>query len=142
MTRKERETGLDIKVWLTHAVSHGEISAEDMCDAMGVTRSTFYRWVKDGRDGTFPNEEEVDLLASGLDLENRYGISANEIKVRFGIITMDDIQDARERLQELEQMEHLLHPPAKKGRKEVTTTGRKRALKNVKDDVRSDAPPL
>jgi hypothetical protein len=144
MTRKERDTGLDIKDWLIHVVSHGAISAEDMYNALGISRATFYRHISDGRGGTFPNEEEIDLLASGLNLATRYGVTAAEIKVRFGVVTMDDIEEARERLQKLEEMEYLLSPPAPKAQKGgVKTAGKKRGRTTpVKDQVRTDVAPL
>lgn len=142
MTRKEHQTGLDIKEWLIHEVSRGDIEVQDIFKAMGISRTTFNRYINQGRGETFPNEEEIDLLVKNLNLTERYGLTAEEIKVRFGVVTLADIEEARERYEELRKMEHLLnHPSRATSRKEVTVLDPVRG-RVAKDAVRSDTPPL
>ncbi|WPH57700.1 hypothetical protein [Mycobacterium phage WXIN] len=95
--------------------------------------SSYYKRVK---EGDYPNAEEIDRLVEGLNLVD-VGLTAGELKIRFGIVDPANIPAIKRELQDMEEYLRLNHPSTTMTRKEVI---RRRGLARYR--ARPDAPPM
>ncbi|AID58887.1 transcriptional regulator [Mycobacterium phage Gaia] len=96
MARTDRETGYELQKFLVIEVFKGELQVKDIQAALGRFNQSYYlRAAKDD----YPSADEIDLIAEGLDLES-VGMTAGELKLRFGLVNEDQVREMEEYLRQ------------------------------------------
>jgi hypothetical protein len=76
------ENGRQLKVLLNYLLD-GEVEAQEVYDALGISSSTYYRRIK---DDDFPNAEELRQVA------DRFDLSYPDLQVRFGLMSREEVE--------------------------------------------------
>jgi hypothetical protein len=76
------ENGRQLKVLLNYVLD-GEVEAQEVYEALGISSSTYYRRIK---DDDFPNAEELRQVA------DRFGLSYPDLQVRFGLMSREEVE--------------------------------------------------
>lgn len=64
----------------------GTVDTGDLIDALGISRSTYYRRVT---AADYPNADELRLIA------HRYALNGVDLQVRFGLMTAEEVRAYR-----------------------------------------------
>ncbi len=75
------ENGRQLKALLDYLLD-GDVDAKDIYDALGISRSTYYRRIK---EDYYPNAEDLRRVAE------RFELSYPDLQVRFGLMSHQDV---------------------------------------------------
>jgi hypothetical protein len=113
------ENGKQLKALLDYLLD-GEVEAQEIYDALGISSSTYYRRIK---DDDYPDAEELRKVA------DRFNLSYPDLQIRFGLMSREDLE------------RYIGAGPLAVRTANVTTTARHPA-KLSQLTQRKDAPPL
>lgn len=100
MPRVDASTNLDLIKLLIHTVSAGDLKVGEIRTALGLSNSSYYNRIE---ADDFPNTEEIDAVVETLNLRQQYGLTAGELKVRFGVVGPEDVSRLKRELSEIEE---------------------------------------
>lgn len=76
------ENGRQFRALLDYLLD-GEVEANEIYEALGISSSTYYRRIK---DDDYPNAEELRRVA------DRFNLSYPDLQVRFGLMTREEVE--------------------------------------------------
>ena len=122
------ENGRHLKALLDYLLD-GEVEAQEIYEALGISSSTYYRRIK---DDSYPDAEELRKVA------DRFKLSYPDLQVRFGLVSRQELE------RYIKSRPFTLAPArvAKTTRRAKVMTATRRAPKLSELQRRSDAPPL
>ena len=112
------ENGRQLKALLNYLLD-GEVEAQEVYEALGISSSTYYRRVK---EVDYPSAEELRKVA------DRFHLSYPDLQVRFGLMSRDEVE------------RYIESDPFTVATVRTMTTRRHTRLSDLRQ--RSDAPPL
>ena len=118
------ENGRQLKALLDYLLD-GDVDAEDIYDALGISSSTYYRRIK---EADYPDAEELRRVS------DRFGVSYPDLQIRFGLMSEQEVWSYIE--------SRPFGGTALRQAVDVRTSHRTRAPKLSELKPRSDAPPL
>jgi hypothetical protein len=76
------ENGKQLKALLDYLLD-GEVEAQEIYEALGISSSTYYRRIK---EDDYPDAEELRKVA------DRFNLSYPDLQIRFGLMSREDLE--------------------------------------------------
>jgi hypothetical protein len=112
------ENGRQLKALLNYLLD-GEVEAQEIYEALGISSSTYYRRIK---EADYPSAEELRKVAG------RFDLSYPDLQVRFGLMSREEVES------------YIASAPFTVATAKKTTSRRWAKLSELRQ--RPDAPPL